>query len=63
MKIVILTEIERLCKERGSNDISIEDLRKIAVNDDESGLSKAYACGFSNLSNRMIEFLREIRDE
>lgn len=55
MKVIILSDAEKFCKDHNLNSIGIDTLRSMAISNDEKGLNIAYSAGYGKCSTAVIE--------
>ena len=57
MKVVILTEVEKFCKEHNFQMVGLQTLREMAVDDDSKGRDKAHKQGYAEAHDAVVQAL------
>lgn len=55
MKVILLDDVEQFCKEHNYYVIGVETLRRMAIEHDDHGLSRAYEAGYGKCNQVVIE--------
>ena len=61
MKVVILDDVIEFAKEHNFQTISLKQLRDMAVDADDGGLTIAYKAGYGKCNQVVIEAMAEAR--
>lgn len=63
MKVVLLSEIERYCKEHNYRCVGLDTLRTLAIENDDKGLGIAYDAGFAECNQACIEAMHKAKNK
>ena len=61
MKVILLSDAEQFCREHNLRSISIDQLRDMAVDQNDTGTAIAYKAGYGKCSNVVIEAMAKER--